>query len=239
MFRRKTDQVYATLQQVQRRITEQSGAEPAAKPVTQQSPAMYPFNQDASPAPTKSDTTPLPAPVKRQSLQLSPELASTLAVLWLITVVMAFVLGRAQGHKNQEDPGAGYAAGAAGNREPTPGVPAVKDVAPASSDPRYTMPGRGGDVLVLASVARADNKTEQSFVERAKSLNEEAGKAFDRGYRSWFGVRHPSSGGLQLVFGYLNGQFGVDRSQFESLASEMRAVDAKFKEPHWMSISEK
>jgi hypothetical protein len=238
MFRRKTDQVYSTLQSVQRRITEQSGAEPAAKPATQQVPAMYPFNQDAVKPPAKSDTTPVPALAKRQALHLSPELASTLAVLWMITVVMAFVLGRAQGHKNQEDPGAGYATGAAGNREPKSATPVVKDVAPAASDPRYTMPGRGGDVLVLASVARADTKTEQGFVDRAKALNENAAPAFKDGYRAWFGVRHPSSGGLQLVFGYLNGQFGVDRKQFETLADVLRG-STEIKDPHWMAISDK
>lgn len=242
MFRRKTDQVYATLQQVQRRITEQSGVqppEPAQKPTAPSSPSLYPFNQPVStPFAEAAEKEEAKPSGKRSLLQLSPELASTLAVLWLITVVMAFVLGRAQGHKNQEDPGAGYAIGAAGNREPKASAPEAKPVIPVSGDPKYATPGRGGHVLILASVTRADAGTEQRFNDNAKSLNEMAAKGIDKGYRPWFGVRHPSSGGLQLVFGCLNGQFGVDKAQFDNLADEMRDK-AKFKDPHWMSLSEK
>ncbi|MBA3686356.1 MAG: hypothetical protein H0W72_14110 [Planctomycetes bacterium] len=140
--------MYATLQQVQRRITEQTTPEDAAPPI-------YPFNQptplpDSLVVPLQGMTSAAPAdPVSRNPLsitanltrpatstapsvphsvatprrallQLSGELASVLFLLWLATVVIGFFAGKYYGerHATSASGTAGFADGPAGSREP-------------------------------------------------------------------------------------------------------------------------
>lgn len=254
MFRRKTDQVYSTLQQVQRRITEQPPSPDDARPhpaAAPASPPVYPFAA-ALPRATP-EPRPLPPPVeapelvpaerllpttervRRTSMQLSAELATFLVVLWLITVVIAFFIGQAQGRR--PDPSVGLAPGAAGGRvvaeagAATPGR--TGDPMPAALANVPAKPGRY--VLVLQSVSRTTPEAEQTYAAMAKSLNDTAIKFADRGYRPWFAIRRPANGGLQLVFGCVNGQFGINKDDFADFATEM---ERGYKGAHWVTLGD-
>jgi len=94
----------------------------------------------------------------------------------------------------------------------------------------------GGHVLVLTSVARANADDEQRFTNDARRLNQYAEQNLRGGYKPWFGVRKPSSGGLQLVFGIVNGQVGIDKDAYKEMAN---ALDrAGYKGSHWEMVTE-
>ena len=253
MFRRKTDQVYATLQQVQRRLTQQTaddeadaaqarsraaGTPPEPRPQSMPPPAFS--MPSAVSSPTLPTGAQVPAPgispsQRRHVLQLSGELATILFLLWLVTLVATFFVGQYFGKRGvaPDDPGAGYATGEAGTRAPRSEAPSEQ--APAIKAPAVGQPG--GHILVLASVARANSDDEQRFSNDAKRLNQFAEQNARSGYRPWFGVRKPSSGGLQLVFGLVNGQFGVDKEPFAAFAD---ALDrAGYKGAHWVRVADK
>ena len=112
MFRRRTDQVYSTLQQVQRRITEQNGGQSdlgEVSPSTQPMPSVtvQPLSQalpSGAMQPTSAAQPPQPfagipasrmAPAgNRYVLQVSGELAMTLVVIFLVTMALMFFLGQ-------------------------------------------------------------------------------------------------------------------------------------------------
>ncbi len=217
MFRRRTDQVYSTLQQVQRRITEQTGvSSPPAEeakadtfggPVPQVSlqplAQALPQNRGAPP--------PLQAPPyrtngsKRYVVQVSADLAMLLMVVWFVSMALMFVLG-----KNwRASPGAGPAPGLAGDRIPP-------------SEPVAATPRRQGDwVLVLMSYPTVSAEYETYLQSRANTLNDVVRRDHVHGWKPYFGVRKPSSGGIQLVFGEVDGQFGVVRDDFLAFATLM------------------
>jgi hypothetical protein len=222
MFRRRTDQVYSTLQQVQRRITEQTGAsstppgeeaktEALGGPVPQVSlqplAQALPLNRNAPP-PLQAPTY-LPNSSKRYVLQLSGDLAMLLMVAWLASMAVMFVLG-----KNwRASPGAGLAEGKAGERNPP-------------SEPVAATPRRLGDwVLVLLSYPTVSAEYETYFQSRANGLNDIVRRDHTHGWKPYFGVRKPSSGGIQLVFGEVDGQFGVPRDEFLAFATLMAKPD--------------
>lgn len=256
MFRRKTDQVYATLQQVQRRLTQQTADDeaeaahprpraatppPESRPQTVPPPAFsLPSAAVPPPLPTGAQLAPPPgvAPShRRHVLQLSGELATVIFLIWLVTLVASFFVGQHFGKRDvlPEDPGAGYAAGQAGAR-PAPRAeapPASPAGATASRTPAAAGQS-GGYILVLASVARANPDDEQRFGNDAKRLNQFAEQNAGTGYKPWFGVRKPASGGLQLVFGVVNGQFGIDKEPFAAFTD---ALDrAGYKGAHWIRV---
>jgi hypothetical protein len=214
MFRRRTDQVYSTLQQVQRRITEQTGAssppgddirteeiQPTGPQVSVQPLAQaLPQGRGAGLPPPLSH---LPSSGKRYVLQLSGDLATLLMVAWLVSMAVMFVLG-----KNwRAAPGAGLAPGEAGHRE------AVESVTP--------MPARrqGDYVLVLTSSMSATSEIESSYAIRAKELNDYVARNPSHGWKQYFGVRKPASGGIQLVFGDVDGQYGLVKDDFLAFAA--------------------
>jgi hypothetical protein len=128
MFRRRTtDQVYATLQQVQRRITEQGGGPvppPGARPLGAIPPRPLQTNQNlgGNPATPAAGLGPnlrpasfpgdgeestainlLPSqPVHpRGTLHIPLQLAITIFLLWLGTVIAAALLGMRMGSKSE------------------------------------------------------------------------------------------------------------------------------------------
>ena len=254
MFRRKTDQVYATLQQVQRRLTQQTandeadaaqarsraaGIPPELRPQSVPPPVFSMPSAVSSPSLPTGAQVPPPgvAPSQRRHvMQLSGELATILFLLWLVTLVASFFVGQHFGKRGvaPDDPGAGYAAGEAGTRAPRNETP-VEAAPSTSKTPAVGQPG--GHILVLASVARANADDEQRFTNDAKRLNQFAEQNARSGYKPWFGVRKPGSGGLQLVFGLVNGQFGVDKEPFAAFTD---ALDrAGYKGAHWVRVSDK
>jgi hypothetical protein len=215
MFRRRTDQVYSTLQQVQRRITEQTGVssppgeeakpESLSGPIPQVSlqPLAQALPQNRGALPPFQAPPYLPNSSKRYVLQLSGDLAMLLMVAWLSSMALMFVLG-----KNwRASPGAGLAPGPAGERSvPSETLPAA--------------PRRQGDwVLVLQSSPTATAEYETYFQSRANSLNDFVRRDHTHGWKPYFGVRKPNSGGIQLVFGDVDGQFGVVRDDFLAFAT--------------------
>ena len=269
MFRRKTDQVYATLQQVQRRLTQtahddgEAERQRATAPAGEARPATGSFTRPATGAFARPSGSPGPvapnpqlptgatiptgaqipppgvAPAhRRHVLQLSGELATVIFLVWLVTLVASFFVGQHFGKRGvaPADPGAGYAAGDAGARPPR-APPAEAPANPTRAPATTGQPAAGNFILVLASVARANPDDEQRFANDAKRLNQYAEQNARSGYKPWFGVRKPASGGLQLVFGVVNGQFGVNKDEFASFTD---ALDrAGYKGAHWIRVSDK
>lgn len=254
MFRRKTDQVYATLQQVQRRITEQGSADLANEiPIAREPPPMstYPLSPQPSSAPRPATMggapkapglgSPLSAPVPQATpaggpprtplLTLSNELASFLVILWLVTLVIAFVIGRSQAPRSQIDPGADYAAGPAGNRDP--------DAARAAKAASGAAAERAVLVVMSAKVGTYTSAHEAQYEAQAREMNRRAVAAGDP-YKPWFAVRKPANGDLQMVWGLVDGKFGVDREQHDAFRESLVKIDDGGKKPYagvfWLPV---
>lgn len=239
MFRRRTDQVYATLQQVQRRITEQAGAPgngaeatPVASPSLPTAALQDVLTRSRSQPPLvahQPEPPPLPAslaapPKGTVFLSISKSFAVTLIVLWLASDVGFFVLG---GHANdRHDPGAGTAPGLSGERH------LADDANPAAVV--------GGYVLVLESVATPTPEAESRLASQAQNLNKVMSANASLGWKPWFGVRHPENGELQLVFGETSpGTFGVPRQNWEEFARVMTQPPprgAGYPGAHWLAL---
>jgi hypothetical protein len=226
MFRRRTDQVYSTLQQVQRRITEQSGQATehgdllAEKPSPPSPPVvnLQPLAQalpGGQPAPAGSVPVPqlpnrlAPPPGKRYVLQVSGDLAMLLVVMWLISMALMFVLGQ---HWRSSG-GAGLAAGAAGNRE--------------MEAPKVTPKRQGDAIYILQSQPNATVESVQYFEERARQLNDYVRQNPGRGWKPYFGVRKPANGGVELAFGLVDGVWGINQNEFLAFAKLLADPTAK------------
>jgi hypothetical protein len=244
MFRRRTDQVYSTLQQVQRRITEQNGnpvehADPLLPASLQPQPAvnLQPLSQ-ALPSGGNVAVALTPQPQafagmpaarlgpagKRYVLQVSGDLAMLLVVMWLISMALMFVLGQ---HWRSSG-GAGLAAGAAGNRELPGNIPAAK---------------RQGDwVYVLQSQPNATVESSQFFEERARSLNDFVRQNANRGWKGYFGVRKPSNGGVELAYGLVDGVWGIDQAEFVAFAKLLADPTSKggggYASARWVKVDQ-
>lgn len=234
MFRRRTtDQVYATLQQVQRRITEGATAPGTAttpRPGTPRTGHPTPVPESATPSPGTGNYTPSSAPgtarvpdpalVAAAQAQLQPPpgrlmlhlpigLASTLALVWLLTLVVAFLLGQMNGR-----PAAALVADHAT-------AEAMRAEAPAARL-------RGGEwILVLKSVPNPTSDLRTQWQREVDRLNAYVRQNEARGWKPYFALREPASGQLEFVFGKADGQFGVDRAAFEDFAKLMATPPPK------------
>lgn len=207
--RRRTDQVYATLQQVQRRITEQGG---------QPSAAATPAGMSAPPVRTPSAGTPTPGPMptirpgpqipspdatpaappllppgvgahQRYSVVLSGTLASLLLVCWIASIAAAILIT-----KTVVKPTAALAA------DPAPRA-AVAAAAPAAK-PRWK--------LVVQSVMRVTPDERAKLAKERDFLNDVARRNASQGWQPWFEVEEGVNGGAQLVFA----PQGVDKAEW-------------------------
>lgn len=235
MFRRRTtDQVYATLQQVQRRITEGAnspGTAPIARPTTARvahptslpgeggRPATGSYTPSAAPGTAR---VPDPALVAAAQAQLQPPpsgrlvlhipigLASTMALVWLLTLVLAFLMGQIGARPGP----AGEPAAAAAAGEPARG-----EAAPAK---------RAGEwILVLKSVPNPTPELRTQWQREVDRLNAYVRQNEARGWKPFFALREPPSGQIEFVFGKADGQFGVDRAAFEDFAKLMATPPPK------------
>jgi hypothetical protein len=241
MFRRRTDQVYSTLQQVQRRITEQTGggqaqlddlrqaAPPpaAAQPVpgVNLQPLSQALPQQSPPAPAPAPLPSLPAHLgqggKRYVLQLSGDMAMLLMVVWLLSMALMFYFG--QHWKNS-------AAVAGGG--------AVADAAAPGSAKR-----QGDHLLLLKSTPNATPENEKAYQEQAAQLNDFMIKNASRGWKPYFGVLKPrKSGGLHLVFGVVDGTPGIAKEDFlafaELLAKPQGQSGGGFGSASWVDLGQ-
>ena len=239
MFRRRTtDQVYATLQQVQRRITEQGGgnaptgsAPPAgARPLAGIAPPPLQTNQNLgsaaySPAPAAPILRPSAFPggpaddgpgQTQGTLQLSLQVGFILLLLWLGTLAAAYFLGVRQGTRTGSD--------SVENRPVTAEAPPSKP-----QDPETPTPGKrqGDSIFVLTSIPNPTPALKQQWQVEVDRLNGVMKQNDAKGWKPFFALREPENGGLQFVFGQANGRFGINRAQFEDFARLLAAPKAK------------
>lgn len=255
MFRRRTtDQVYATLQQVQRRITEQgagsappAGARPlgqiAPRPLqTNQGlgampgasasgmngpnlrPAAFPGGPDDEPtAPQLAMASAVPV-YPRGTLHLPLQLAITLFLLWLGSVIVATILGMRMGGRADH----------AEVAEPARPVAEKSIERPADPEPA---PGKrlGDSILVLNAVPSFTPQTRQQWQIEVDRLNAYMKQKDNeaKGWKPYFALREPENGGLQFVYGFANGQYGIDRSKFEDLARQLAPY---YKSAKWLAV---
>lgn len=250
MFRRRTtDQVYATLQQVQRRITEQGGGAPAsnplpgapagARPLSSIAPKPLQTNQGLGALPSNPSNRPASFPgtqaadnepsmlppanllggtptYPRGTLHVPLTLATTLALLWLASLVGVYVIGMKQGARAEPAP-------------TTVERPSDKPTDSKPLDAETPVAGKrlGDSLYVLKAVPSFNDQSRKQWQAEADRLNAVMQQNTAKGWKPYFGVREPENGGLQFVFGYANGQFGVDRVKFEDFARLLAAPAAK------------
>lgn len=204
--RRRTDQVYATLQQVQRRITEQSGQPAAAAtPAGMSAPPRAPGTPTPGPLPAirpgpqiPGPDAPPPAPPllppgvgahQRYSVVLSGTLASLLLVCWLASIAAAILITRQVTKPTRE-----LAA------EPRP--PAAVSAATPAARPRWK--------LIIMSEMRVTPEVRGKLAKERDYLNNVARGNAARGWQPWFEVEEGINGGAQLVFA----SQGVDKAEW-------------------------
>lgn len=245
MFRRRTDQVYSTLQQVQRRITEQTGggqpqldelrpvvAVPMASPIPA-APSVPGVNlqplaqalpqQQVAPSPTPAPSfTPLIGQGgKRYVLQLSGDMAMLLMVVWLVSMALMFYFGQLWKSPSAVGVGAPVAE--------TTGLGSAKR--------------QGDHLLLLQSTPNATVDEEKKYQDKATQLNDFMAKNANRGWKPYFGVLKPKkSGGLHLVFGVVEGTPGIAKEDFlafaELLAKPQGQGGGGFGSASWVDLGQ-
>jgi hypothetical protein len=255
--RRTTDQVYSTLQQVQRRITEQGGQPvvgsggnmrtPAPGSLRTPPPGSYPAAASTAPigtplrfptppptphaVPPASTSSDEPAPlggmlvpqppVTRFVLNLPLHLATTLLLLWLVTLVAAYFAGRS-----------------AADRTP---APMPRSEAPAPSPNAVEQPVRGNWVFLLQTVPTANSQLRAKWQEEVTRLNNVCRQNASQGWKPYFALREPENGGLQMVFGQVDGKFGIDQAQFTDFIRKLTApppAGAGFTQGRWLALDQ-
>lgn len=250
--RRTTEQVYSTLQQVQRRMSEQGGAPaqaigsggtrpfvtsggrtavgnvagpryptPPGGVVVSPTSANPPSDQIESGSPLGGMLTQNPTGVSRFTLQLPLHLAITLMLLWLVTVILAFVLGRMSG-----------------DRAPMPinPTPVATGVPSASVE----APERGRFVFLLKSAPSTNEQLRQQWQKEVDRLNDVCRQNAAKGWKPFFALREPENGGLQMVYGQIDGRFGIDQAKFTDFARLLTTPKAKgggdYSQGRWLSV---
>jgi hypothetical protein len=224
--RRRTDQVYATLQQVQRRITEQGGGQastvstPAGMSAPASSRTLAPGTPTPGPQPAirpgpqirPQDAVPPAPPLlppgvgahQRYSVVLSGTLASLLLVCWIASIAAAILIT-----KQVVKPGASAS-------EPAPRA-ALAAEAPATR-PKWK--------LIVKSEMRATPEARAALAKEREFLNDVAKR------NSWptlFDIEEGVNGGVQLVFG----PEGVDKAQWRDFTDKLLKRHAGAKWVTW------
>lgn len=201
--------MYATLQQVQRRITEQAGG-----PTSVSTPAgMQP---PGGRAPASGNPTPGPQPVirtgpqlpqpgdasplspllppghaahQRYAVVLSGTLVSLLLVCWIASLAVAILVTYQICRQPLSMP----------SDQPTRMVMTAET---APSEPKYK--------LVVKNNTRATVELRKAFAQDRDYLNGVMRKNADRGWQPWFEIEEGINGSIQLVFA----KQGVDKAQW-------------------------
>ena len=242
MFRRRTDQVYSTLQQVQRRITEQNAsiAPPPAGLATMPSeprrgdsvaPHLMPLAgalpaNRPPPSQVINDDGGANLPRSRRHLQISVSLAATICLLWITSFAIALMLGGRLATERQ-----------IASHPPvmTPVVGSTPAITPDTSGPKI-----GPDVLVMWSAPNATTEIDKDLTSRAAKLNELIGQGKSISGPPLFGVRKPKNGGIELVYGAQGGDiFGVVKEEHQELQRKLAGARDKggfgFVSAKWVS----
>jgi hypothetical protein len=228
--RRTTDQVYATLQQVQRRISEAGAGQPnpgtqsygvrPMPPVPAVRPTPLPIPRTSPPVDSGAQASPAmpvpPAPVPlappmsgRTTLQLPASLAATLAMLWIASCIVFYVAGVyfPMGSRSNAGPAAHAA-------------PPAEDTG-TNAQPVAEKPTAKGHLLLLKSIPTWGATDKAKFQQEVTNLNAIMVKHAARGWKPLFAVREPSSGQLQLVFGKDGETWGVDKDAWRDFQKVM------------------
>lgn len=194
-----------------------------------------------------------PMPAAQQAptgILIRPPTALLLAVLFLGSVVGAYSIGRVSSIPPQQAmPIAGPADPVVANRtsEDIDRQRQINDARNNATQATLTTPvtttnrnsaiqPTGDYVLVLQSYTQNTPEKMQRMRDLAVRYNKMARKYVNDGYKPWFGVRQPRSGGLQLVFGALDTSvFGIPNN--DSLAKKMeKDMKRPFPTALWIKI---
>jgi hypothetical protein len=239
--RRTTDQVYATLQQVQRRITEgvaQPGQQPAygvrpAAPPPARYPSPLPVAREPGTAtfgnPTQGGGNPTPQPgtgsftnaglppapvssIPPAPLQPPPPSGRfVLHIPLLLAVNMVLIWLLTVVVAFWFGQERGR--GAATNASAPSSE--KETAAPVAVEPTKRAPGW---ILVLKSVPTPTTAVRQQWQGWVDKHNELVAKGGNKAFKPCFDLREPGSGQLELVYGRLDGRLGIDKDAFEDIA---------------------
>jgi len=207
--RRRTDQVYATLQQVQRRISEQGGLPTSVStPAGMSAPAgRTPASGNLTPGPQPAiragpqipprDGLPPPPPMlpsgvgahQRYSVVMSGTLASLLLVCWIASLGAAVLITKQVVKSNPVV-----------SSDQAPRAP-LAAAAPATQ-PKWKL-------IVLAEM-RATPEARSKLAKERDGLNEAMRRNSAKGWQPWFEVEEGVNGSVQLIFA----PQGVDKVQW-------------------------
>ena len=257
MFRRRTDQVYSTLQQVQRRITEQTGMADQHDPLIQ---------------PPVAGRQPLEQVLPSGQAEMGPPVGhgggpygggqpggGQLATQPVGTINSSFTQSAsAPSTPGYLNPGAArlgpggkrYVLQLSGDMAMLLLVVWIASMAvmfvlgqywrssggaglaagPAGNRDVVTTPvgKRNGDhILLLQSAPTATVESVSFFEERARSLNDFVRQNNKSGWKPYFGVRKPVNGGVELAFGVVDGAWGINQSVYIEFAKLLSQPTAK------------
>lgn len=182
---------------------------------------------DAPSAPSDSAAVANPAlQLARQEgrgtrLMLSTEVALLLTVGWLLTCALFFAIGWQLGEGASSD-------------APFAGLGPHAESGQHESD--QIEPGQSHILILQSGRGAVSDATRERFEAEAARMN---GIAAERaGLEPWFGVRYPQSGGIQLIFGQVDGRFGID--QTSSVASAVFATmqnSQSYADAYWFDLA--
>jgi hypothetical protein len=262
MFRRRTDQVYSTLQQVQRRITEQTGMADQHDPLIQQPvvgrqpleqvlpsgqaemapPVGQGGGQNGIPSPgvinssfTQSPSTPsTPGYLNPGAARLGPGGKRYVLQLSGDMAMLLLVVWIASMAVMFVLGQYWRTTGGAGLAA---GPAGNRDVATTPVGKRH-----GDHILLLQSAPTATVESVNFFEERARSLNDFVRQNNKAGWKPYFGVRKPNNGGVELAFGVVDGAWGINQSDYIDFAKLLSQPTAKggagYGQARWVKIEE-
>ena len=262
MFRRRTDQVYSTLQQVQRRITEQNGGQSdlgevlsptqpipsiTLQPLSQALPQTLPHTLAQTLAQTLPQVMPSgalqPFPVAQPPQPFAGFPVNRMTptghryVLQIsgdlaMLLVVVWLVSMAVMFF------IGHQIPSSGGAGFAAGTPGNRETSSAGSVAK-----RQGDwIYILESRSTTTVEVVNAYEQRARELNDFVAKNPTSGWKAYFGVRKPDNGGLELVFGQVDrAVFGIDKSEFEAFAKMLSQPTSKngagYASARWVKVT--
>jgi hypothetical protein len=137
---------------------------------------------------------PAPPPSGRFVLHIPASLALTLALVWLLTLVVAYMVGTQWGRQ-----------GATSATAPVPGAAEAAQAAPVEA----RKPAERWLVVLRTEPVTADRR--KQYRDAVKSWNDYVDRTGPKALRPWFAMREPANGQIELVYGRQGDTWGIDR----------------------------
>lgn len=172
-----------------------------------------------------------------QGILLTFPILCVMSLLWIVSIIIAYKLGpivmAPSGEQTTALASVERAEGTAGDG---PDRSKPRQAIPANTS-RTVHPARGHDILVLQSVSTMKAKARQQFERKAKSYNE-AARRQPHLLKPYFGVRNTRNNGLQLYFGFKDGNIGVKKANFPGVKEQMKGANNKrgYPDAYWMTL---